>query len=294
MTFVNNGNGTATLSGNPSTSGTFALTITTSNGVAPNATQNFTLTVGTRHLLLTPATTTPAAGTADNLTITALDGANNVVTTYAGIKSLVFGGANSMGTFNPSVVNSAGVTTTFGASTSVTFTAGVATVSAGKNGVMTLYKAESATITVTDGTINNGSGLSVTVSPAAGRLAWTAVSNSRGTLSGTCGFTCTYTGIGNPGTTFKAKIALMDLYTNPIVAPTDGVSVLVTKSAGTFTGSATVTITAGTSVSNAGGDGSVAGEIRFDSRTGSSWTTDTLTATATPSVAATATASFSR
>jgi hypothetical protein len=293
VTFVNNGNGTATLSGNPGTSGTFALTITASNGVAPNATQNFTLTVGTRHLLLTPATTTPAAGTADSLTITALDGANNVVTTYTGTQSLVFGGATPTGTFIPSVVDSAGVTRTFGASTSVAFTAGVATVSGGKNGVMTLYKAEAATITVTDGTINNAPGLSVTVSPAAGRLAWTAVSNLTGTLSPPCGFTCTYTGIGGSGTTFKAKIALMDQYGNPIAAPTSGISVLVTKSAGTFTGSATITIPAGSSTSSTGGDGSVGGEITFKSET-SNWSTDTLTATPTPNVAATATASFTK
>ncbi|HMC71368.1 MAG TPA: putative Ig domain-containing protein, partial [Mycobacteriales bacterium] len=35
VTFVNNGNGTATLSGTPGTSGVFALTMTASNGVAP-------------------------------------------------------------------------------------------------------------------------------------------------------------------------------------------------------------------------------------------------------------------
>jgi len=228
-----------------------------------------------------------------NPTITALDGANNVLTTYTGTKNLTFGGATSIGAFSPSVVNSAGVTTTFGASTTVTFANGVATVSAGRNGVMTLYKAEPATITVSDGTINNGTGLSVTTSPAAGRLAWTAFSNTAGTPSGTCGFTCTYTGVGGGGTIFKAKLALIDQYTNPITAPTGGVSVLVTKSAGAFTGSATVTIPAGSSTSSTGGDGTVAGEITFTSESGS-WTTDTLTATPTPNVAATATASFSK
>ena len=45
VTFVDNGNGTATLSGTPTASGTFALTITAANGVSPNATQPFTLTV---------------------------------------------------------------------------------------------------------------------------------------------------------------------------------------------------------------------------------------------------------
>jgi hypothetical protein len=295
ITLTNNGNGTATLGGTagPNTGGTYPLTITAANGTLPNATQSFTLTVGTNHLLLAAATTTPVAGTPDNLAITALDGANNVLTTYTGSKNLVFGGATPTGTFSPSVVNGAGVTTTFGATTAITFTNGVAAVSAGRNGVMTLYKAEAATITVTDGTINNGTGLPVTVSPAAGRLAWTAVSNLAGILSPPCGFTCTYTGAGGGGTTFKAKIALMDQYGNPIAAPTGGVTVLVTKSAGTFTGSATVTIPAGASTSSTGGDGTVAGEITFKSESGS-WSTDTLTATPTPTIAATATASFSK
>jgi hypothetical protein len=44
VTFTNNGNGTATLGGIPTTGGTFNLTITASNGVSPNAAQSFTLT----------------------------------------------------------------------------------------------------------------------------------------------------------------------------------------------------------------------------------------------------------
>src|SRR6185437_5977432 len=45
ITFVDNGNGTATLSGNASATGTFPITLTASNGVGTPATQNFTLTV---------------------------------------------------------------------------------------------------------------------------------------------------------------------------------------------------------------------------------------------------------
>ena len=47
VTFVNNGNGTATLSGTPASgmAGTYAITMTASNGVTPAATQSFTLTV---------------------------------------------------------------------------------------------------------------------------------------------------------------------------------------------------------------------------------------------------------
>ena len=45
VTFTNNGNGTATLSGTPTAAGTYPLTLTAANGVLPNATQSFTLTV---------------------------------------------------------------------------------------------------------------------------------------------------------------------------------------------------------------------------------------------------------
>ena len=47
MTFADNDNGTATLAGTPAagTGGTYPLTITAANGVGPDATQSFTLTV---------------------------------------------------------------------------------------------------------------------------------------------------------------------------------------------------------------------------------------------------------
>ena len=47
VTFVDNGNGTATLAGTPAagTAGSYPITITASNGVNPDATQSFTLTV---------------------------------------------------------------------------------------------------------------------------------------------------------------------------------------------------------------------------------------------------------
>jgi N-acetylneuraminic acid mutarotase len=57
ITLVNNGNGTATLSGVPAfgTGGTYTITLTAANGVAPNAVQIFTLTiVGTVGPVLPP------------------------------------------------------------------------------------------------------------------------------------------------------------------------------------------------------------------------------------------------
>jgi alpha-tubulin suppressor-like RCC1 family protein len=45
VTFSDKGNGTASLSGDATASGTFPITITASNGLSPNTTQSFTLTV---------------------------------------------------------------------------------------------------------------------------------------------------------------------------------------------------------------------------------------------------------
>jgi hypothetical protein len=118
-------------------------------------------------LSLSAASTTPTAGAADNLTITAKDTWLNTATGYAGSKNLTFGGASSIGANNPTVTNSSGTAIAFGSTTAVTFTSGVASVSGSSNGVLTLYKAQTASVTVSDGSLSNGAGLSFTVSAAA-------------------------------------------------------------------------------------------------------------------------------
>ncbi|MEI8273412.1 MAG: cadherin-like domain-containing protein, partial [Paludibacter sp.] len=102
-------------------------------------------------------TATQTAGTTQNITITQTNSAGVTNSSYTGDKVLTFSGANS----SISPVNAAtikdktGTNVSFGNSTTITFTNGVATVSAGNNGVLTLYKAESAIISVTDGTITS-------------------------------------------------------------------------------------------------------------------------------------------
>ena len=54
VSFTDNGDGTATISGTPTGSaGSYPINITASNGISPNATQNFTLTVGTPSYVVT-------------------------------------------------------------------------------------------------------------------------------------------------------------------------------------------------------------------------------------------------
>jgi len=72
ITLVDNGNGTATLSGTPAagTAGTYPLTVTASSGVSPNADQSFTLSVNQAPAITSANATTFTVGTAGAFTIT--------------------------------------------------------------------------------------------------------------------------------------------------------------------------------------------------------------------------------
>jgi large repetitive protein len=72
LTLTSNGNGTATLSGTPlaNTGGVYTYTITASNGVAPNATQVFTLTIYQAPTFTSAAKTTFTVGTAGSFSVT--------------------------------------------------------------------------------------------------------------------------------------------------------------------------------------------------------------------------------
>jgi uncharacterized repeat protein (TIGR01451 family) len=87
VTFTDNGDGTATLAGTAAfgSANSYPLTFTANNGVAPNATQNFTLTVKPPvHHFTVSAPASATAGTPVNVTVTAFDSSNVVVTGYTG------------------------------------------------------------------------------------------------------------------------------------------------------------------------------------------------------------------
>ena len=71
LTFTDNGNGTALLSGTATATGTTAITITASNGISPDATQAFTIVVGQAPAFTSAATATGAVGSAFTFTVTA-------------------------------------------------------------------------------------------------------------------------------------------------------------------------------------------------------------------------------
>ncbi len=130
----------------------------------------FTINPGAATRLVITGNGAQTAGASQNLTITTEDSGSNTVTSYTGSKNLTFSGANSSTNpaTAPTVKNSSGTAIAFGSTTAISFSSGVATVSGGNNGVMTLYKAEAATISATDGSISSTGGdrLSVMVSAA--------------------------------------------------------------------------------------------------------------------------------
>ena len=72
VTFADKANGTATLSGTPAAgaSGVFAITITATNGVVPDAVQQFTLTVRQGPAITSASSTSFVVGTAGTFTVT--------------------------------------------------------------------------------------------------------------------------------------------------------------------------------------------------------------------------------
>jgi hypothetical protein len=182
--------------------------------------------------------TSLVAGGSSNLTTTALDTYGNTATSYTGSHNLTYSGASaSPNATAPTVTNNSGsgVATAFGTATATTFTSGVASVSSSKNGLLKLYRAESASVSVSDGTISSTTPIAFTVTPTtATRWAITNINVSAGSLGSTCLFTCTVTGLGNSGTV-KAKVAVTDTYGNTVSSLGSGHSAKVTVTTGTGT-----------------------------------------------------------
>ncbi len=82
VTFVDNGNGTATLSGTPGagTSGTYPITIKAHNGVGVDASQSFTLTVNTAPVITSGTSTTFTVGTLGTFSVTTTGTPNPTLT----------------------------------------------------------------------------------------------------------------------------------------------------------------------------------------------------------------------
>jgi hypothetical protein len=256
-----------------------STTITVKQGAVSATSGSFTVNAATAaSLSLAAASTTPTAGVADNLTITALDPYGNTATAYTGSKNLTFGGASTIGTNKPTVSNSSGTATAFGTATAISFTSGAATVSGANNGVMKLYAAEAAKVTVGDGSIGNGSGLSITVKAAAATaMAFVNCATTANPSNPTCSGQPITIG-NNSDMTFNMQT--QDSFGNPS-SPTSALSITFTNSDGTFSISAGEPATIGTSATTSG---------QVTLHHGVNGNTDTLTAKASGFANATLTA----
>ncbi|HZT91093.1 MAG TPA: invasin domain 3-containing protein [Gaiellaceae bacterium] len=184
-------------------------------------------------LQLSPSTTTPTAGSPDTLTLTALDPFGNTDTSYAGDKSLTFGGASSLGANAPTVTDMSATAQPFGTPETISFANGVATAT------MKLYKAETASVTVGDGTISNGAGTSFTTSAAAAtQLALSVDGGSSPTAN----------------VAFPVAVTSLDQYGNVSgVASDTGVALSLATGTGTLGGTLTTTVARGRSQATFGG-----------------------------------------
>jgi len=142
VTFVDNGDGTATLAGTPNagTGGTYPLTITANNGVTPNATQNFTLTVQQAPAITSGNGATFTAGSAGTFTVT--------TTGFPSGASMIIGETGSLPAGVTLVNNNDGTSTLSG--TAGALTGGTYSITIGADNGVTPAAAQSFTLTVND------------------------------------------------------------------------------------------------------------------------------------------------
>jgi hypothetical protein len=248
----------------------YAYTLTGTDNVGNVASISTTVVDNAVSFTVTKQPTSVTAGTATASTAVVLTAIKNGATdtSYTGA-ALTWGGANN----SPS-----GATPTLPASP--TWTAGQATFG------ITLVKAETETLTVTDGT-RSATFAPITVNAgAASVLAWTSISTTTtGTPAGTCYFTCTYTsGFGN-GNMWTASVSVTDSEGNTVTNLGIGHLVLLTLGGiaggkGTVTPAILTIASTGPAVSTA--------QLTYKSVANGNFS-DTLTATSSGYSSATAT-----
>jgi hypothetical protein len=191
---------------------------------------------------ITPASTSQTAGTGNGLTIKASDAYGNISTNYTGSHNLVFSGTGAGAEASPSgkaptVDDSSGAAIAFGTATPIGFSAGIATVSEGANGELTLYKSGAAAIKATEGSITTPTAGSVTVlaSSAVG-LTLTASATSFATTSSSSLTTTAKDVYGNVATSYTGAKSLVFAGSGTATeASPGGNAAAVVNSAGTAT-----------------------------------------------------------
>ncbi|MBA3866380.1 MAG: fibronectin type III domain-containing protein [Solirubrobacterales bacterium] len=248
---------------------------------------------------LAAASATPTAGAGDNLTISASDAYGNASTNYTGSHNLVFSGTGTGAETSPSgkaptVANSSATAVAFGTATAINFSAGVATVSAGANGEMTLYKSGAAAIKATEGSVTTPTALSVTVgSASAASLNLTASTTTPATTTSISLTETAKDAYGNTATSYSGSKTLTFTAAGAPSEPSPaGNTASITNSSGTavaFETAIPITFTSGVATVAA----TKAGAVRLY-KPGSATITATDGAFTTPALALTVSASAKR
>ncbi len=239
-----------------------STTLTATQGLISGTSGSFTVDPGSADNFLVPTPATQTAGAAFNETLTARDQWSNVATGYAGSKVVAFSGPGT----SPAPSSTAPLYPG-----SVTFAAGVGTAS------FTLFKAESTTLTATQGLISGTSGSftvdpdtldSFTVAPGSGTriagdaftvtvTAFDAYSNQKTNYAGTIAFTSNDPQATLPGNyTFVGGDNGQHAFTNAVTLKTAGTGKTVTVTDSGKTGTATYTVDPGApaSITKTAGD----------------------------------------
>ncbi len=236
VTFVDNGNGTATISGtHTGSANSYPITITANNGVSPNATQTFTLTTS---LVVAPAITSPnnvtfTAGASGSFTVTTTGSPTPTLTEAGGLPGTVtfHDNGNGTATISGSAPSPGQSVITITASNSVgpvnqTFTLNVVAAP-----VITSFTASPASITT-----GSPSTLTAVFTGGTG-----SVNNSVGTVTSNTGVSV------SPSTTTTYTLTVTNAATTPAsVTATATVTVYPAPAIASFTATST-TIAAGTS-----------------------------------------------
>ena len=209
VSFTDNGDGTATLAGTPAagTGGTYALTITASNGVAPDATQNFTLTVDQAPAITSAASTTFTAGAAGSFTVTSTAAPNAALSESGTLPAGVTFADNGDGTATLAGTPAAGTGGTY--APTITASNGGAP-DATQNFILTVNEAPAIT-SANSATFQNGVAGSFTVTT-------TGFPTPALTVSGTLPSGVTFTDNGNGTATLSGTATVSGTYNLTITA----------------------------------------------------------------------------
>ena len=212
---------TGALTGTPTVAGSFPFTVTASNGFGNSSAYSGTLIVNPatfNGFSLSPSTSSPTAGTAFTVSVTAQDQYSNTVMSYAGTECLTFSGPAS----SPAPSSTAPVYPVKGTcsnGSAVTFSSGVAS---GVNAPsITLYDAQSVTLTATDNPTSKTGTTALTVAAApAQSVAVSSGSSQSATV----------------GTAFSSALAAIvkDTYSNPVSGNSVTFAAPSTGASGTF------------------------------------------------------------